>query len=260
MNVKGIQNMGRRIIAIAAAVLLAIVGVVAVVLYANGADQRAVAAAQPRTVFVSQSAVPSGTTLNDAVANGLIVQTTLPAKSVPAGALTAVTDDNKNLLAVTDIAPGEYIQTARFGTTPQSSAAIQVPSGQLAVSLVLSEQAKVGTFVTPGSHIVIYDTVAGATTGPTGGAAPASAGTHVLFDDVLVIAIGNAALTPVNRPTGQATAAPASGTLVTLALTPEQAPRLVHALSIGTLYAGLRGADVKIDTALVVSDANVFNR
>ena len=152
--------------------LLAIVGVVAVVLYANGADQRAVAAAQPRTVFVSQAAVPSGTSLNDAIANGLIVQTTLPAKSVPVGALTAVTDDNKNLLAVTDIAAGEYIQTARFGSTPQGSSAIQVPSGQIAVSLVLSEPAKVGTFVTPGSHIVIYDTVAGATAAPTAGPPP----------------------------------------------------------------------------------------
>ena len=40
--------MGRRIIAITAAVLLALVGVVAVVLYANGADQRAIASAQPR--------------------------------------------------------------------------------------------------------------------------------------------------------------------------------------------------------------------
>ncbi len=47
---------------------------------------------------------------------------------------------------------------------------------------------------------------------------------------------------------------------MTLALTPEQAPRLVHALQSGSLYAGLRGSDVKIDTALVVTEANVFNR
>ena len=59
-----------------------------------------------------------------------------------------------------------------------------------------------------------------------------------------------------------ATAAPANntGTLVTLALTPDQAPRLIHSLSTGSLYAGLRGSDVKIDTALVVNDANLFNR
>ena len=67
-------------------------------------------------------------------------------------------------------------------------------------------------------------------------------------------------MTPA-QPTGQATAAQQGGTLVTLALTPEQAPRLVHALQSGSpLYAGLRGSDVKIDTALVVTEANVFNR
>jgi pilus assembly protein CpaB len=85
---------GRRIIAITAAVLLALVGVVAVVLYANGADQRAIASAQPRTVFISTQAVPAGTTLNDAIAGGLIVETTLPAKSVPVGSVIAVSEDN----------------------------------------------------------------------------------------------------------------------------------------------------------------------
>lgn len=254
--------MGRRIIAIAAAVLLAIVGVVAVVLYANGADQRAIASAQPRAVFVSQSSVPAGTSLNDAIASGLIVETMLPAKSVPAGVLTAVTDDNKNLLAVTQIAAGEYIQAARFGTTPQGNEAIQVPNGQIAVSIVLNDAAKVGTFVTPGSHIVLFDTITPTATATAGGA-PVGVSTHVLFDDILVIAVGSSSLTPPKQPTGEATA-PASAaspvTLVTLALTPDQAPRLVHALSSGLLYAGLRGSAVKVDTALVVSDANVFNR
>ncbi len=197
--------MGRRIIAITAAVLLAIVGVVAVVLYANGADQRAVASAQPRSVFVSAQAVPAGTTLNDAVAGGLIVETTLPAKSVPAGSLTAVTDDNKNLLALSEIAPGEYIQSARFGTTPQGNQAIRVPNGQVAVAVALQDPARVGTFIAPGSHIVLYNTVgSGSATAGGGGAGDVS--THVLFDDVLVIAVGSTALTPA-QPGGEATAA-----------------------------------------------------
>jgi pilus assembly protein CpaB len=248
--------MGRRVIAITAAVLLAIVGVVAVVLYANGADQRAIASAQPRTVFVSAKAVPSGITLNDAIAGGLIVETTLPAKSVPQGALTAVTDDNKGLLALSEIAPGEYIQSARFGPTPQGSQAIRVPPGQIAMSLNLSDPARVGTFVAPGSQIVLYDTVAGATA--TAGGAATQSQTHVLFDKVLVIAIGATALTPA-QPSGQATAAQQGGTLVTLALKPDQAPKLVHALAGGSfLYAGLLGSDVSASTALVVNDANMF--
>ena len=137
--------MARRVIAIAAAVMLAIVGVVAVVLYANGADQRAISGAQPRTVYVSQQVVPAGTSLSEAVTRGLVVATNLPAKSVPTGVLTAITDDNKNLLAVTDIAAGEYVQSARFGTTPQGSQALRVPAGQIAVTVQLIDPAKVGT-------------------------------------------------------------------------------------------------------------------
>jgi pilus assembly protein CpaB len=33
-----------------------------------------------------------------------------------------------------------------------------VPAGQVAVSLSLSDPGRVGTFVTPGSHIVLFDT------------------------------------------------------------------------------------------------------
>jgi pilus assembly protein CpaB len=254
-------------IAITAAVLLAIVGVVAVVLYANGADQRAVASAQPRPVFVSAQTVPAGTTLNDAVAGGLIVEATLPAKSVPVGSLTAVTDDNKNLLALTEIAAGEYIQSARFGATPQGSQAIRVPNGQIAVALALQDPARVGTFIAPGSHIVLYNTTA------SSGAATADASngvtTRVLFEDVLVIAVGTTALTP-SQPQGEPTAGTSqSALLVTLALSPAQAPRLVQAVNSPVenpnglpypLYAGLRGSDLSIDTGLVVSAANVHNR
>ena len=256
--------MGRRTIAIVAAVLLALVGVLAVVLYANGADQRAVAAAQPRAVFVTEQTVPAGTTLNDAIAGGLITQTSLPAKSVPAGALTAVTEDNKNLVALTDIAAGEYIQSGRFGTTPQGSQAIRVPSGQIAVSITLPEPAKVGTFIAPGSHIVLFDTVDIATGSPTSGAANNSGprATRILFDDVLVIAVGTSALTAPTPASGTRPSVAQGQALVTLALNPEQAVRLVHAVNntSNTLYAGLRGSDLRLDPALAVSDANVFNR
>jgi pilus assembly protein CpaB len=262
--------MTRRIIAISAAVLLAIVGVVAVVLYANGADQRAVAGAQPRTVYVTQQQVPAGTPLGQAIERTLIVETTLPAKSVPAGALTSVTDDNKALLAVTDIAAGEYVQSARFGSTPQGTQVLRVPNGQIAVTVQLIDTAKVGTFVAPGSHIVLYSTAGnGTATNAQGGAELVDPQTRVLFDDVLVIAVGDASLAP-EKPTGEATAAgsQAPGKLVTLALKPEQAPRLVQAINTSPifdpssgksgLYAGLRGADVSLDSALVVTDANIY--
>lgn len=262
--------MVRRIIALVAATLLALVGVAAVVLYAKGADQRAVAGAQPRLVYLSQKAIPAGTSLNDAARSQLLVKAELPAKAVPVGALTEVTDANKDLLATTDIVPGEYILSARFGETPQGSKAIQVPAGQVAISVALSDPARVGQFVTPGSHLVIYDTFDGplvgtATGSPSGPTAQSQVPreTRVLLDDVLVIAMGTTALTPVSQSTPDASSQAAAGdakTLVTVALPPEQATRLVHGIQTGKIYAGLRGTDAKVDTAVAVTDVSIFTK
>ena len=221
---------------------------------------------------MSQQVVPAGTSLSEAVARGLVVETTLPAKSVPSGALTAVTDDNKNLLAVTDIAAGEYVQGARFGSTPQGSQALRVPAGQIAVTVQLSDPARVGTLIAPGSHIVLFSTQgAGTATNAQGGGQIVNPETRVLFDDVLVIAVGDASLA-ATRPNGEATASTSQviGKLITLALKPEQAPRLVQAINSmeildpskgqSGLYAGLRGSEVNVDNAFVVTSGNLYNR
>ncbi len=142
--------MGRRILAIAAATVIALIGAVLVLIYARGADARAVEAASPQTVYVSSATVPAGTSLKEAVRLELITQTKTAAAAVPAGALTSVNDANSALLALKDIPPGQYILEASFGETPVGEKAIQVPAGKLAVSVQLSDPARVGNFVTPG--------------------------------------------------------------------------------------------------------------
>ena len=46
--------------------------------------------------------------------------------------------------------------------------------------------------------------------------------------------------------------------LVTLEVTPEQAVRLVHGINDYTLYAGLRGSELKVDPGLAVSDLTIL--
>ncbi len=251
--------MGRRVLAVLAAVVVALIGVVAVVVYANGADARAVAGQEPQTVYIAKLLVPAGTTAAEAVATGLIVPTQVAAKGLPAGALSKIDDSTGKLLAMTDIAPGEFVVASRFGTTPLGQKAIQVPDGQIAISVALSDPAKVGAFVTPGSHIVIYDTFVPAAIGAAQAGAVATKTTRVLLDDVLVIAIGSTSLTPPAAADGQAAAA-STGTLVTVALTPDTAAKLVHGIQTGTLYAGLRGTDTKTNLAQIVSDATLFSK
>jgi pilus assembly protein CpaB len=74
------------------------------------------------------------------------------------GALQEIGPDNNALLALSDVQPGEYLLAARFGVTPVGEKAIEVPAGMLAMSVELSDPARVGQFVTPGSHIAIYAT------------------------------------------------------------------------------------------------------
>ena len=246
--------MGRRVMVVLAAVVVGLIGVVAVMIYASSADSRAVAGQRPQTVYIAAKLVPSGTTAAEAVDQGLIVATQVAAKGLPVGALSKIDEATGRLLALTDIAPGEFVVASRFGATPLGQKAIQVPGGQVAISMSLADPARVGAFVTPGSHIVIYDTFPKEAT-------PSAQMTRVLLDDVLVIAIGSTSLTPV-AVVGQAAPAAAGtgGVLVTVALPPETATKLIHGIQTGTLYAGLRGTDTKANLVQIVTNATLFTK
>lgn len=255
--------MNRRILAIIVALALAVGGGALVIMYARNADARAIAAETPAPVWVAQQPIPAGTTLKDAERTRMIAQTAVSAKAVPVGALQEINADNNALLATTDIAAGEYLLAARFGNTPAGIKAIEVPSGMLAVSVSLSDPARVGRFVTPGSHIALYQSYKIKDLRDTPEAKILNEndihGTSLLLPDVLVIGMGDAPLSGQGAQPpadGQpATAAGASGNyLVTVAVKPSDAPVLIHGINNRTLYGALRGSDVKVDPSLEVTD------
>src|SRR6478736_1976591 len=255
--------MNRRILAIVVALALAVGGGLLVITYARNADARAIAAETPAPVWVAQQPVPAGTTLKDAQRTGLIAQTAVSSKAVPVGALQEINADNNALLATTDIAAGEYLLAARFGNQPAGTKAIEVPSGMLAVSLQLSDPARVGKFVTPGSHIALYQSYKIKDLRDTPEAKILNEndvhGTSLLLPDVLVIAMGDAPLagqaaTPPVEGQPATAAGAAGGYLVTVAVKPSDATLLIHGINNRALYAGLRGSDVKMDPSLEVTD------
>ncbi len=255
--------MNRRILVILVAVVLAFGGGFLVISYARNADARAVAEQAPAPVWVAQKLIPAGTTLKDAERTGLIVQTNVPAKAVPAGALQEINADNNALLAVNDVQAGEYLLAARFGTQPSGTKAIEIPSGMLAVSVSLSDPARVGKFVTPGSHIAIYQsyTIKDLSDTPQAKLINENGvkGTSLLMGDVQVIAMGDAPLAgaaaqPLQDGQSPTSQGAAGGFLVTVAVKPSDAPLLIHAIQNRTLYAALRGSDVQIDPKQEVTD------
>jgi pilus assembly protein CpaB len=260
--------MGRRILAIAAAAVIALIGAVLVLLYARGADTRAVAAASPTAVYVSNAAVPAGTSLKEALRLQEIAQTQVPARSLPAGALTTVDESNSALVALTDIAPGQYLLAAGFGETPTGQAALQVASGKLAVSLTLSDPARVGDFLRPGSFITLFMSYKLKDTSASEQAKAFNEadvkGTSVLLDNVKVIAMGANSLTPQQPTTTDPDNPDAAATnatpqfLVTVEVTPEDATKLIHGVNNYTLYAGLRGPELKVDPRLTTTDQTIL--
>lgn len=260
--------MKRRVVAVIVAVVLAIGGAVLVISYVRGADSRAVADAQPVAVFVADQVVPAGTTLQDAQSKELISKTTVAAGALPSGALQEVGPDNNALLALSEVQPGEFLMTERFGTTPKGTKAIQVPSGKVAMSVELSDPARVGEFVTPGSRIAIYATHKIKAVGDDERTKSINdldlRGTSVLLPDVQVIAMGDTALAaPTPEKEGDDAKEEESDQpsfLVTVAVSPKDAPRLAHGITEYELYAGLRGADVKIDKGSKANDVTIFDQ
>ncbi len=243
--------MGRRFVAIIAAGVVALLGVALLLLYVKSADSRAVAGLEPVSVFVAKDTVPAGTVLKDAVNAQLIVKDTLPKKSVPSDHLKSVDSSNESLLAVADILPGQYILNAQFGSTPTGTKAISVDPGMVALTITLDDAARVGEFLTPGSRVVLFDSW---DLDGSGTSSLDKKRTRALLDDVLVIAVGQTSLTPAPQSDQTTAGASAGGSLVTVAVTPDDALRLVHALKTGELYAAIRGADVTVNLGRIITN------
>lgn len=266
--------MGRRVMAITAALLVALLGAAGVVVYAQNADARAVAGQATQQVYIAVAPVPQGTSARDAVARKLLVPQSVVVKGVPAGALTSVSGSTGGLVATSTISQGEIVLASRFGRLVDQKPSSPVPDGKVAVTVNLADPQRIAPLLTPGAHLVIYDTF---NTRSPKAAAPSSDGGHlrddppgvratrILLGDVQVIAVGNAVVqsSPTPTPTPTATAdgaAAAPGALVTVAVTPAQALVLVHGAQTGTLYGGLRGDKLTLDPKAFVTDDTVIGK
>jgi pilus assembly protein CpaB len=248
--------MGRRVIAIVAALVVALLGVVGVVMYAQAADGRAVAGQATQTVFIAKAAVPMGTTAADAVSQQLIVPEKVVAKGVPQGALKAVTADVAKLVATSTIAPGEIILSSRFGALASTAPSQVIPVGKIAITVTLADPQRIAPLLTPQSHIVLFDTLGGKSAGTT--TAPQE--TRILLPDVEVIGVGTQTVQPAPAAASDAQQPAGNSALVTFAVSPADAQLLVHAVQTGNLlYGGLLGTDVKVNPKSVVNDATILS-
>ena len=265
--------MNRRVTAVILAVLLALVGTAAVTAYVRHADQRALAGQQAERVYVAQKLVPAGTTFQAAVDQGLITEEQVAAKAVPSNPLATVSPSTAGDVAVSDIQPGELVLAPRFGTQSSAPSVLPIPAGDIAISVLLQDPARVGSFVVAGSDIAIFDTFNVRST-VKGAAVPSGdhltdsflvlRATRLLLPRVRVLAVGATTTSGTQSPQttgetgGNQTPNPQTGQLVTVAVTQAQAEALVQGIQTGTLYLGLLTDSSQTAVGTGVTDLTLF--
>ncbi len=248
--------MKRGMLAAVVAVLLALVGCAAVLVYAKGADNRALAGQKAVKVLIAAKGIPAGTT-GQAIRDGKYAEVvTMPAGTVPADALAAIDDSLLSQAVTADQQPHQLLLRGAFGTPAPNRGGLDIPDGMLAVSVAMRMPAQVAGYVQPGSAVAVFDTF---NIAEGKGPAPVPAGdglasnhaydqaTRLLLPRVQVLAIGARSTDKASGSGGGLTgggnssSSDAQTVLVTVAVDQDQAQRLVQAAQTGYLYLGLLG-------------------
>ncbi|GAA2529950.1 Flp pilus assembly protein CpaB [Pilimelia columellifera] len=264
--------MKRRLLAVLVALLLAVVGCLAVVVYVRSADERAVAGRDPVKVLVAAKRIPAGTSGASLRAGGYVEQVIMPRATVPATAISELSITLDILAVTADIQPSQLLLRGMFGEPTKLTGGLALPEGKLAVSVEVSAAARVAGFVKPGANIAIFNTFtvrAGKGRIPSGDTsinsnAANNHATRVLLPRVEVIAVGEQG-TPgsVAGATPSASDAPAKAKtnatiVVTVGVIQSDAERLIHAAQTGTLYLALLDDTATIAPGLGVDNNTLF--
>jgi pilus assembly protein CpaB len=244
--------MDRRRVLLAAAAIIAALGTLLVFLYVRGADTRAADKYKAIPVLKAVKQINAGETVAEAQAAGKIKQGTVGEGERQGDALTSL-DAISTEVAQTTIYPNEQIVSSKFAATPASTSTLTIPKGMMAVSINLTDTARVAGFVNPGDTVAVFVNASG-----SGGLQTAN---RVLLPKVEVIGVGTTtvvATTKTDATTGAQTTEQLPRTLFTLGVTQDQAQRLMFASANGDLAFGLLNKDSVVSPHASVNANNLF--
>jgi len=212
--------------------VVAAIGAALVFLYTKGADTRAAEKFDSVEVLEATAIIAPGETIEDAQAAGKLALAPTAKDSLLDGYQTT-TDSLAGTVSLGTIYPGEQIIAAKFGASASTQSTLQIPDTNMAVTVNLTDPARVAGFVNPGSQVAIFLTGTDPSTG--------TGYSRLLMERVSVIGVGST--TPVTTTTtdetGVATTEQLPRTLLTLSVDQLQAEKLLFAQGNGELSFGL---------------------
>ncbi|MCP4961795.1 MAG: hypothetical protein GY925_21330 [Actinomycetia bacterium] len=257
--------MKRRMMGIVAALAMAGFGTVLLVFFVRDAEARAVAGEERVDVMVVIEPIAVGS-------EGSLIATSVQIESVPVKVRPedAVADlaELEGLVAAVALVPGEQVLMSRF-VEPDllTRTRVEVPEGTIEVTVALDPQRAVGGTLYPGDTVAVIASfepfdLGGAPVGETpdgdplveidGILVPADTktpnSTHLVLEGVLVTNVQIEELPVVTEENDEAIErrglAPSGNLLISVALDPEDAERLVFGIEHGTLWLGRQPGDI----------------
>jgi pilus assembly protein CpaB len=173
-------------------------------------------------------------------------------KEVLTGATTSIADMGEKV-ALTTVYPKEQIVTSKFGDSGDQEV-LTIPDGKLAISINLTDPARVAGFVNPGAEVAIF---ASADAGAMGNSAAA---TRLLLPRVQVIGVGTTTVvsTTTTDESGEQTTEQLPRTLMTLAVDQADAEKVIFAARNSEVSFALLTDKSTVRSGPGVTSDNVF--
>lgn len=251
--------MGRRTVLLIVAVLVAAAGTALILVYVQGINQRAVAEQQMVKVLAATAVIDAGESVRDAQAAGKVDLVEVPQASAVDGAL-ASTESIKDQVALSPIFPGEQIMAQKFGE-PGSQQTLSIPKRKMAVSVELTDPERVAGFVTPGSDVAVFVSSKPELIKQDGTTSPLPDITQLLLEKVQVIGVGQTTVlsTTKTTATGEQTVEEIPKTILTLAVTQEEAEKVFHSARTGEMSFALLTDDSVTDDSPGITGFDIYD-
>jgi len=240
--------MDRRKALLVVAAVIAALGTLLVFLYVRGADARADQRYGAVEVLRVVKQISPGETVEAAQSAGKLETGSVPQKDLLKNALTG-TDKIAGKTATAALYPGEQLTSSKF-SAESTATGLTIPKGRIAISVNLSDPARVAGFVNPGDKVAIF----------MNGSNPEGNFVRLLLPNIQVIGAGTTTMVATTKTdaAGAQTTDALPKTLLTLALTQHEAERVLFASNNGELAFGLTNTDSQIAASKGVSIANLF--
>jgi Flp pilus assembly protein CpaB len=208
-----------------------IVGAAATYLVVRSSDDSTSVGAGKVAVLVAAAPIPAGTTGSAAVTGGLVKTKAVDPSAKPPTALADVSQLAGKTVTL-GVSEGEILMAEQFQQAQTRIGTLKIPDGKTALALQLANLPGVAGFAGAGDRVNIYGVVkAGADPKAPAGMA------HLIMQNTEVLNVNGTTLPAVQGQPGGA------GLLYLLAVSPQEAERLIYLSTFESLYFSLVAKD-----------------